>query len=70
MERLAGRGLLDADGAFTDAGRALRDGIEARTDELATPPWVAIGEDACEELRRLVRPASKAIVAGGGLVPG
>jgi hypothetical protein len=67
VDRLAGRGIVDADGGFTDAGRALRDGIEARTDALATPPWAAIGEDACAELRALVRPASKAIVSGGGL---
>jgi hypothetical protein len=66
---LARRGLVDGGGAFTDAGRALRDGIEARTDELAAPPWAAIGEEACAELRTLVRPASKAIVAGGGLLP-
>jgi hypothetical protein len=69
IDSLASRGLVDADGAFTDAGRALRDGIESRTDELATPPWAAIGEAACDELRRLVRPASKAIVSGGGLIP-
>jgi hypothetical protein len=69
VDRLASRGLVDGDGAFTDAGRTLRDGIEARTDELASPPWAAIGEAACDELRSLVRPASKAIVSGGGLVP-
>jgi hypothetical protein len=69
IDGLASRGLVDAEGAFTDAGRALRDGIESRTDELATPPWATIGEDACDELRRLVRPASKAIVNGGGLIP-
>jgi hypothetical protein len=67
VERLAGRGLVDGDGAFTDAGRAQRERIEDRTDELAAPPWSVIGEDACAELRALVRPASKAIVAGGGL---
>jgi hypothetical protein len=65
VERLASRGLVEADGAFTTAGQELRDSIEQRTDELATPPWAAIGADACEELRNLVRPASKAIVAGG-----
>ena len=67
VDRLAGRGLVDGDGAFTDDGRAQRERIEDRTDELAAPPWAVIGEDACAELRALVRPASKAIVAGGGL---
>jgi hypothetical protein len=67
VARLASRGLVAADGSFTDAGRALRQSIEDRTDQLATAPWSAIGEDGCEELRSLVRPASKAIVEGGGI---
>jgi len=65
VARLAARGLVDGDGGFTDAGRALRTAIEDRTDELAAPAWAAIGEDACEELRSLVRPFSKAIVGSG-----
>jgi hypothetical protein len=65
VDRLASRGLVDADGAFTDAGRARRDVIEARTDALAVAPWAAIGEDGCDELRGIVRPFSKAIVSGG-----
>lgn len=64
-ERLADRGWIDDDGAFTDAGRAARDAIEQRTDELAAPPWAVIGEEACDRLRTLVRPLSKAIVASG-----
>lgn len=65
VARLAGRGLVDGDGAFTDAGRDLRQRIEDRTDALAAPPWAAIGADGCEALRSLVRPASRAIVDGG-----
>ncbi|MBA2282992.1 MAG: hypothetical protein H0W25_17420 [Acidimicrobiia bacterium] len=65
VEGLASRGLVDVDGTFTDAGRARRDVIEARTDALAVAPWATIGEDGCDELRRLVRPLSKAIVASG-----
>jgi hypothetical protein len=67
VDRLRARGWLDGDGAFTEAGRSARERVEARTDELALAPWQAIGEDACDELRRLVRPLSKAIVAGGAL---
>ena len=67
VEDLAGRGLVDGEGAFTDAGAALRAEIEATTDELAMAPWRAIGEDACGELRSLVRPLSRAIVDGGSL---
>jgi hypothetical protein len=67
VERLARRGLVTSDGAVTDAGRAHRAAVEARTDELALAPWRAVGEEAVEELRRLVRPMSRAIVDGGGL---
>jgi hypothetical protein len=67
VERLAERGLVTGDGTSTEAGRALRDRVEARTDELALAPWRALGEDAVDELRALVRPMSKAIVEGGGL---
>jgi hypothetical protein len=65
VDRLATRGWVDGDGAFTEAGQAARQAVEVRTDELAVVPWSAIGEDACAELRSLVRPWSKAIVEGG-----
>ena len=64
---LAGRGLVDADGAFTPAGAALRQHVEDRTDVLALAPWEALGDDGCDELRGLVRPLSKAIVESGTL---
>lgn len=68
VARLAERGLVEADGAFTEAGAALRQEIEDRTDRLALPPWAALGEEGCDELRALARPYSKAIV-DGGLLP-
>jgi hypothetical protein len=67
VDRLRGRGWLDANGAFTDLGRDSRQAIEDTTDRLALPAWEAIGEEACNELRALVRPYSKAIVESGGL---
>lgn len=63
--RLSLRGLVDADGAFTDEGRAFRDEIEQETDVLALSPWATLGGDDCDELRSLVRPWSRTIVAGG-----
>jgi len=65
VERLQSRGLVDGSGAFTEAGTALRQHIEDRTDELALGTWRALGEEGCDELRSLVRPLSKAIVASG-----
>jgi hypothetical protein len=63
---LRDRGLLDADDTLTPEGTALREGIEARTDELALSSWEPLGEDRCARLRSLVRPHSRAIVEGAG----
>jgi hypothetical protein len=65
VAELEARGLVDAEGAFTEAGAALRQQVEDRTDALALAPWQALGEAGCDELRSLVRPLSKAIVDGG-----
>lgn len=44
VARLAGRGLVTAEGAATEAGRRLRADIEARTDELAVGPYRAVSD--------------------------
>lgn len=54
VERLRGRGLVDATGAFTAEGRSFKQAIEDRTDELALQPYAAIGDDASERLLRLL----------------
>jgi hypothetical protein len=64
-ERVRARGWLADDGTLTDAGRASRESVEARTDELALVCWERLGEDACTRLRELVRPFSRAIVEQG-----
>jgi hypothetical protein len=65
-ESLRSRGWIDANGAFTDAGREGRQWIENRTDELAVLPYAAIGQDACAELRAACRPASAAMAGALG----
>ncbi len=65
VDRLAARGLVDDAAAFTPAGRAFRDSIEDETDVLALDPWTTLGQADSDELRALVRPWSRAIVAGG-----
>jgi hypothetical protein len=65
VEGLRNRGLVDEAGAFTQAGAALRQHIEDRTDVMAMAPWEALGEAGCDELRALVRPLSKAVVGSG-----
>ncbi len=65
VARLAARGIVDHEGAFTETGAILRQQIEDRTDALALAPWEALGQAGCDELRALVRPLSKAIVGSG-----
>jgi hypothetical protein len=58
--RLTDRGLL-AGGAITDAGRALRESIEAATDLQMRPAMAALGDDA-EELIAILGRWSHAVV--------
>lgn len=67
VEALAERGWLEADGTATSAGRAVREGIEARTDALSMAPWRRLGQEGADRLRSLVRPFSQAIVGSGEL---
>lgn len=63
LDDMQRRGLITAEQTLTDRGRALRDHIEARTDQLATPAWAEIRPDDADRLRSLVRPHSKSISA-------
>lgn len=65
------RGLLEPgdDIVFSEAGRAQRQWVEDKTDELSLPTYGAIGVDGCTRLGELVRPLSRAVVAAG-MLPG
>ncbi|AEN10455.1 MULTISPECIES: hypothetical protein [unclassified Streptomyces] len=67
-ERLAVRGLLEADGTATDAGRALRAEVERRTDESAAGPWAVLGAEGRERLADLLGPLWVEAL-GSGLLP-
>jgi len=66
-ERLRERGWLDAAGNLTDAGRAGRAEVEARTDAAAEVPWRALGSGRTERLLELLTPMARAINAAGGV---
>ena len=51
--------------ALSEAGLALREGIELRTDELAIPAWAAIGRQGCERVLELMKPVQAALTAAG-----
>jgi hypothetical protein len=65
---LVERGLLDAAGRLTDAGRAEHDAIEAATDAAAEQPWRALGPERTARLRDLLDPLADAVQATG-LIP-
>jgi hypothetical protein len=55
-DRLAGRGLLRADCAATEAGIALHAEIENVTDRVAARPWAALGAERAANLARVLLP--------------
>ncbi|WP_412515514.1 hypothetical protein K8Z49_26450 [Actinomadura madurae] len=55
-DRLASRGLVDAAGTATAAGRELRDSVERLTDDLAHEPWRALGAAKADRLAQLTMP--------------
>jgi hypothetical protein len=66
--RLRERGLLDDDGQLTEAGRIVRDGVDAATDAAAAEPYRRLGTEGTERLLELVRPLSRAVI-DAGIVP-
>ncbi len=67
VARLTGRGWLDSEGVFTDAGKAARHEVEHLTDTLALPAWQRIGDEGCARLRDLMKPLSAAVLDNGGM---
>ena len=65
MDGLRERGLVDAGGRFTEAGRETKRRIEAVTDELAAPPYDALPPTELDELIAALEPITAALVAAG-----
>jgi helix-turn-helix protein len=65
QDQLARRGLLDGDGALTDAGRGLKQHIEDTTDALALSALNALDDAEVEELFRTITPIARVVVEGG-----
>jgi hypothetical protein len=69
MAGLRDRGLIDADGRFTDAGRETKERIEALTDELAAPPYAALSAAELDELITLLEPLTATVTAANTEAP-
>ncbi|WP_020661113.1 MarR family winged helix-turn-helix transcriptional regulator [Amycolatopsis benzoatilytica] len=61
VDGLRDRGLVDAVGKFTDAGREIKERIEARTDELAAPAYDVLAPEELDELIAGLEPIAAAI---------
>jgi hypothetical protein len=67
VDGLRARGLVDDAGGFTEAGRALKDRVEALTDELAVAPYLALTAAERAELEALLAPVAARLRAAWGL---
>jgi hypothetical protein len=62
---LLAKGWLSADGTLTPNGKAHRDELERRTDQLAAVPWALLSDDDAVWLAALGKELSTTIVAAG-----
>lgn len=65
MDGLRDRGLIDASGRFTDAGRATKGRIESLTDALAEAPCDGLELVELDQLIALLEPISQRLRATG-----
>ncbi|MEV7791907.1 hypothetical protein [Streptomyces sp. NPDC087512] len=65
VERLRGRGLLDASGELTERGVALRDGVERDTDRMDAAPYAHLGAEGVERLTELATGFSRTALGAG-----
>ena len=65
MDGLRARGLIDASGRFTDAGRATKERIESLTDALAAPPYDGLEPTELDQLIAELEPLAAALAAAG-----
>jgi hypothetical protein len=65
IDGMRARGLVDDSGWLSDAGRETKAQIEARTDELAAPPYDGLGRNELDELVGVLEPISATVDAAG-----
>lgn len=67
LAELRTAGFVDTTGNLTDAGRAIKDGIEARTDELAWSAYAGLAAGDLNALAGALRPIARAVVRAGDI---
>ena len=63
--RMRDRGFIDDAGRITGTGREIRERIEARTDELAAPPYDILTSAELDHLITELEPLAAALAATG-----
>jgi hypothetical protein len=64
-DRMRDLSLIDAGGRITDTGRETRERIEARTDDLAAPPYDILNPAELDQLIAELEPLAAALAAAG-----
>lgn len=67
VESLAARGLLSVTGDLTDAGRALKDRVEDRTDTVALGGLAGLDDTEVQRLFAALTPLTRQVIAGGDI---
>jgi hypothetical protein len=63
LDGMRSRGLIGDDGWLTEEGRAVHQRVEARTDDLAAAPYVALEPGELDELQACLEPLATLLVA-------
>ncbi len=63
IDGMRDRGLIADDGWLSDEGRAVKQRVEARTDDLAARPYDALDPAELDELIALLEPMAARLVA-------
>jgi hypothetical protein len=63
IEGMRDRDLIGGDGWLSESGRALKQRVEARTDDLAAPPYESLEPDELDELVAGLKPLAALLLA-------
>jgi hypothetical protein len=63
IDGMRDRGLIGEDGGLSDAGRAVKQRVEARTDDLAAKPYESLAPDELDELVAALEPLATLLLA-------
>ena len=63
IDGMRDRGLIGDDGRLSESGRAIKQRVEAFTDDLAAKPYESLAPDELDELVTTLEPLAKLLLA-------